>query len=334
MPLIKTIAEVRDLHPRLISGTSKDHWLPNFQQAEEKYLVPIVGRPLYLDILAKYDAGTLVDLDVDLQKLMAAVVVAAAYLDEAPRNVAKITDNGIRSANTSDMQRIFGWEFREFKQGLTALYHDTIDNLLRWLYDNANAFPLYEESDEYKAYQALLIKNGADFHAQYRLHQPMRTFWQLRPLLQEAQNTFIRMAIGKDLLAHLLFLESPSEDIQEIQAALRKALAYYTIYRACRVYTVRFGDTGFTITTGDVEAQSTTQGTSGTTMFDHHMRASLEEATQYLGQAVRLCQQLRASEAAEGTYIDAYDLGPLKTYVTPTAESRNQNMQRGLRLGI
>jgi hypothetical protein len=56
MALIKTIAEIKAVLPRLVSNLSDTSLLPNFDRAEEKYLVPVTGRDLYNDIKTKYDA--------------------------------------------------------------------------------------------------------------------------------------------------------------------------------------------------------------------------------------------------------------------------------------
>jgi hypothetical protein len=56
MALIKTINEVKAVLPKLVSNLSDASLLPNFDAAEIKYLVPIIGMNQYNDIVAKYSA--------------------------------------------------------------------------------------------------------------------------------------------------------------------------------------------------------------------------------------------------------------------------------------
>lgn len=335
MAIVKTRTEVQEIHPRLISGTSKDALLPNFEAAEYKHLVPIVGVSLYNDISTKYNAApsTLSTIESTLHKKMQALVIAAAYMEEAPRNVAKITDNGIRSANADQMQRIYGWEFREFKQGLIDLYYDSMEVLLQWLYDNRTSFALWTTDATYTRYNELLIKSGSDFSNYYRLHQPLRNFFMLRAQVQEVQYDYHRFALGADLLTYFRTVELPTDDEKEIIDCLKRAMAYLTIYRACRVHTVRFGDTGFTITSSDVEAQSTTNGPAGT-LFAHHMRSAEEDGMKQLTRAKRLCAELAVSDTPPANFLTAFNAGPLATYTTPSISERNDALTKGFRLGI
>lgn len=334
MALIKTIAEVKDIHPRLVSSTSKDSWIPNFDAAEYKYLVPLTGTTLYNTILTKYEANSLTTIETTLLRKMQALVVAAAYLDEAPRNTAKITDNGIRSANSAEMQRIYGWEYKEFKQGLTDLYYDSMEVLLNWLYDNKSSFSDWTGSTAYTSFSSLLIKNGTDFNDQYRMHQPMRTYWMLRGVVVDVQDNYHRITLGDDLLEYFVGLASTSNDLEKlIIRALKKAMAFLTVYRTCRQYSVRFSDAGFTVTGGDTDAQSSTQSQAATSLFEHHMRSAEEDGLQQLERAKRLCKELR-TEASVTAFNTAYDAGPLVNYATADISTRNDALTSGFRLGI
>jgi hypothetical protein len=298
--------------------------------------VPLVGTGLYNDISAKYNAApsTLTGLEITLHKKMQAVVIAAAYMDEISRNTAKITDNGMRTANADQMQRVFGWEYREFKQGLTDLYYDSIEVMLQWLYDNKASFTLWTADDSYVRFNELLIKTGTDFSLHYRLYQPMRSFWMLRAQVQEVQYDYHRFALGKDLLAYFIGLASPNNDEDEIILALKKAMAYLTIYRACRVYSVRFGDNGFTIVSSDTEAQSTTSGNVTTGLFQHYMRSAEEDGMKNLTRAKRLCVEYFSNVGASNEFKTALSAGPLATYATPDITERNDALTRGFRAGI
>jgi hypothetical protein len=319
---------------------SKDALLPNFSQAEYKYLVPLIGLPLYEDIHTKYntDPVGLTALSVEEKSLLAklqAVVVSAAFLDELPRQTAKITDNGLRTARTSEMDRVYGWEYKEFKSGLTDIYYDSIEVLLNWLYDNKANFSLWTNNDAYKKFTGLLIKNGTEFNELYRLYQPMRSYWMLRNVLFDVQDNYHRIGLGDALLKYFLDLTSPAEKEKLILAALKKAMAFFTIYRACLQYAVRFSDAGFTIVNGgDNENADTAGRTTNGSFFDYYAKNSQIDGYSFFARAKRLCMEWRSDTACPQAFKDAYDAGPLEGYVDPKTYEPNADLISGFRLGI
>lgn len=338
MALVQTIAEVKAVHPRLLSNTSSTAWMPNMEAAEYKYLVPLVGLPLYNDIHTKYTSNPvslagLSTIEKALRLKMIAVTVAAAYMDELSRNTAKITDNGVRTANSADMQRIFGWEYKEFKQGITDLYYDSIEVMLQWLFDNKASFTLWTNDASYTKFNNLLIKTGTDFTEQYRLYQPLRMYWMLRGIVQDVQDNYHALALGADLLTYFVNLTSPTAAEKEIIRALKKSIAFLTVYRTCRIHAVRFSDAGFSIIASETDAQSSTQAASPVAMLEHHMRMAQEDGLQQLERGKRLCRELRA-DGTVTAFNTAYDLGPLLATTAPDAAAKNATLVTGFRMGV
>lgn len=340
MALITTIQEAKAIHPRLLSSVSEDSLLPNFEQAEYKYLVPVVGLPLYIDINTKYNLDTdglteLAELEQNLLAKMRALTVAGAYLDELPRQTAKITDNGLRTARTNEMDRVYGWEYKEFKSGLTDVYYDSLEVLLNWLYDNKGNFEAWTDNDAYAKFNGLLIKNGTEFNELYRLYQPMRNYWMLRHVLFDVQDNYLKIGLGGDLLQYFLDLTAPETKEKEILAALKKAMAFFTVYRACMHYAVRFSDAGFTIIGGgDTESTDTAGRTINASFFDHHKNATQTEGYNFFARAKRLCSEWRADNDCPIQFEEAYDAGPLDDYVDPTTYEPNADLKSSFRLGI
>lgn len=337
--LITTITEVKTLYPRLLNNTSKEAFLPAFELLEYKYLVPLVGLSLYADIKTKYLVNTttlsgLSSTEQTLLKKMQSLIIPIAYYEELPRDVGKIGDAGPQSNVIGD-QKLFGWQYKEMRQGILMQYYDAMEVLLRWLYDNKASFSLWTGSDEYTKYKSLLVKNGTDFSDQYLLYQPMRMYWTLRPLVQDVQDNILQTALGSDLLNFFVDLAAPTTKEKEILRALKKATALLTVYNACRRYSVRFGDDGFSIVQSDTAHETTTGTTPSIPLFDHHMRAAEQDGYQQLTRAKRLCSELYAADTGFTTGFDtAYAAGPLATYTTPSVTDRNDALDSGVRLGI
>lgn len=308
--------------------------MPNMAAAEYKYLVPLIGTDLYTDLQTKFTANTLSLIETTLLGYIRSMTVAAAYMDEVARDVVKFNDNGLQR-NVVPEQRIYGWEYKEAKQGITDLYFDNMEILLRWLYDNKSSFALWTDSDEYKAYDALLIKNGTDFNKQYQLYQPMRNYWQLRGIVQDVQDNYHSLALGSGLLTYFVNLTSPTDAEKDILRSLKKAMAFFTIYRACRMHSVRFSSSGFTIASSEVEAESSSQTASSLTQLQMHMNAAEQDGYQQLERAKKLAKSLRAAVSGKGAGYDAaFDAGPLVGYTAASITERNNALTSGVRLGI
>lgn len=337
--ILTTIAEVKALFPRLLNNTSKEAYLPAFEAIEYKYLVPLVGVNLYNDIKTKYQVNTttlsgLTSTEILLLKKMQSVVIPIAYYEELPRDVGKIGDAGPQSNVIGD-QKLFGWQYKEMRQGILTQYYDTVEVLLRWLYDNKASFSLWTASAEYSKYNNLLIRNATDFNDHYPLYQPMRTYWAMRPIVQDVQDIYHNVTLGASLLNYFVALTAPTTAETDIIRALKKAMAQLTVYRTCRQYSVRFGEEGFAVVQSDTQNETTTGTTPGVPLFEHHMRAAEQDGMQQLTRAKRLCSELRAATSGKGGGYDAaYDAGPLPTYTIPTMTDRNDNLTSGVRLGI
>jgi hypothetical protein len=296
-----------------------------------------VGKLLYDDILAKYEQDTsgltgLNSIETELLYKMQTLVVAAAYLEEMPRQVAKITDNGMRSANTNDMQRVFGWEYKEFKQGLLDTYYSAQEALLGWLFENKDDFNLWVVSDEYSRYSELLIKNAKEFAELYTLYQPMRNYWLLRNTMRDVQDNYHIITLGSTLFEYLRDVAAPEPKEKEIIRVLKKAMAFLTIYRACRQYAVRFSENGFTIINSD-EMQGSSNGAAPVPYFEHQMRSAEQDGLQQLARAKRLCYELYTA-ATVPDFNTAFEDSPLVSYVSPADVDKNEGLTGGFRLGV
>jgi hypothetical protein len=339
--LITTITEVKTLYPRLLNNTSKEAFLPAFESIEYKYLVPLVSLALYNDIKTKYNNDNtglsgLTATEILLLKKMQSVIIPIAYVEELPRDIGKIGDSGPQS-NIIGEHKLYSWQYKEMKQGILNQYYDAVEVLLRWLYDNKASFAMWTSSDEYTKYNSLLIKNGTDFSEQINLYQPMRTFWTMRPVVKDVQDNYHAIALGS-LLTNLMGLATPTAAEKEILRVLKKAMAFFTVYRTCRMHNVRISEQGFTVVSyvGDTDGTDTigrTQPNANELTF--FMQAAEQDGYQQLTRAKRLCSELRAAGSGKTAGYDAaYDASPLYGYATPSISDRNDELTSGFRAGV
>ncbi|RYZ62349.1 MAG: hypothetical protein EOO14_02525 [Chitinophagaceae bacterium] len=330
MALITTIAEIKAVLPRLVSNLSDASQLPNFGRAEEKYLVPITGRALYNDYKTKYAAQSFSADEKSVHQHMQLVICAYAFLDELAFSHSKLTDQGVRTMNTAAMPKAVGWEYKELKQSLQATASDAVEVLLQSLVAlNSN---LWTASDEYKAFNALLIKTGTEFSQFIPLNKPLQTFWFIRSVVSDVQDNYIRTTIGPDLLDYLKDITGGSESEAYIIKLLKKSIANYTIRHACEKYSAQFSPAGFTVATTDSSSVEDSGKATGVQLLDVTMKAHERDGKSYLLHAQEELHKWYNNEDATADFMAAYAAGPMAGYKVASERDRGNKGRKFFRL--
>lgn len=333
MALIRTIPEAKAALGRVLSNLSNDAVKPDFGAAENKYLIPYIGTTLYDAINGKLNADpvqALTDEEIAILPHLRRISVAYAYIDEIGTDAAKITDSGVRRMETQGMPSAYGWQFKELKESLQTRAADSIEILLRYLFSHSNDYPTWTASDEYKAISDLLIKTGTEFNSLYELWQPNRTFYGLIPLLKETQEEMITDSIGTDLVAYLAADVTEDEE-KKIQRLVKKAVAYQTIYMACKQFPVRFDANGFSMINGGADSEnpeSAGRAQADIAMFTLKMNNARDLAEAYLTKAKKRCADYRADTGTHADFDTAYDAGPMAAYVDPSTISKGNETRK------
>lgn len=335
MALIRTATEAKAALPRVLSGLSSNANLPDFGAAEIKHLVPLIGYSLYDSINGAINADPAEELneaDTALLPYLRRVAALFAYLDDMGTDNAKITDNGIRTTESANLPRVFGWQYKELKNSLQSKAFDAVEVMLRFLFENKTDYLAWLSSDEYASLNGLLIKTGTDFDLHYKLYQPMRTFYSLKVLLDEVQEDFLKPAIGEDLLDYFIQASGLDDDEKKFLKLLKKAAAYMVIKKACQHYSVRFDANGFTVLSGDSENPETAGRTAAdVSIFELKMESCEQDALTYMTKAKKALATFRTGSGNDA-FNQAFDEGPLVDYdLTATTKDRGNDVRKGFR---
>lgn len=332
MALIRTAAEAKAALPRVLSNLGNTANLPDFAAAEIKYLVPLIGYSQYDTIHGKINADPVEELteaETALLPYLRRVVAFFAYLDDMGTDNAKITDSGIRTTESANLPRVFGWQYKELKNTLQSKAYDAVEVMLRFLFENKTDYLPWLSSDEYGSLNGLIIKTGTDFDSHYKLFQPMRSFYSLKVLLDEVQEDFLKPAIGEDLLQYFVAAEGLDDDEKGFIKLLKKAAAYMVIKKACQHYSVRFDGNGFTVLSGDMENTETAGRTAADiSLFEMKMNGCEADAQTYLAKAKKALATFRPGSGNDA-FNQAFDTGPLVNYdLTITTKDRGNDVRK------
>ncbi len=325
MALIKTIAEVRAVVPRM-SKLSDQANLPNMDKAAWKYIIPIIGQALYDDLNTKYNATspTLSAIEQRLINLIQLPLANGALYDELPFMHTMITDNGIRTPDVNNMRASQRWEYQYLKKGLYANIEEGQEMLLAYLFENKDNISLWTTSDPYQRLSSLVFRSAWDFDQQYKLRQPMRTFWAMESIMVDVEEHYLASRLGRDLMnwikAQTEIIVTENGASVDVKRFVLKAAALFTIKMACEQRQVIFDHWGFTMATAD---DADVPAVESMTDMDirgvyNKKEAANRDGQNYLSKAAYYLKGIANGEFSEefGVEFDtAFSLSPL--YVAP-----------------
>lgn len=336
MAILKTILEIKTLFPRLLSGLTNSAILPNIDKATDKYLLPVVGQALYDQIHDGYNAGSLDAKGSALLKRMQSVVVANAMLDELAFAHVTITDSGVRTGATSNMPRVYGWEFKELKSALEQSALDALDTLLQHLVTYKADWPAWTGSNEYAQFDALLIKTAIEFNNIHALVQPFRTYYALKTLMLDVQEQHIIPTVGQAIFDRLNTAADLDSDEKIMRKQLQKAIAFLTIKRACEHYAVRMDHNGFTVvssTGGAGDSDAAGLALAPGAMITQKMEVCDRDGNNWLAKCRNYIWMHSKNQAAGEAFKTAFATSPLVTYVPPGERDHGNARRRIFRMG-
>jgi hypothetical protein len=335
MALIRTTQEAKAAIPRTLSNLSNAGTLPDYGAAEIKYLVPLIGYSQYDQVNGKINADPVEELteaEAALLPYLRRVSAFFGHIDDLGSDNAKITDSGIRSTESANMPRVYGWQFNELRNTLLSKAYDAIEVMLRFLHENKAQYPSWTSSDEYVAFNSLIIKTGTDFDAHYKLWQPLRSYYSLKILIDEVQEDFLSPALGAGLLAYFIAAENLTENEKKLLKLLKKATAYKTIKKATEHYSVRFDAHGFTILGSGNNENTETAGRTDAdlALFENMITASERDAGTYITKAKKQIYEFRQISDIDA-FNQAFDAGPLVDWTDPADRTRGNENRKGFR---
>lgn len=314
MPLTKTIAHVKVALPKLVANQSD--LLPDFFNAEYKHIVPLIGQTFYDALVDAAEAETLDADETKVVQMIRKVVVGRAYFDEFGLYVVTFKNSGATQNVQGGTEPVRGWQANEAKSSLMKIANDATEVLLDFLFTNKDLFPEWTASTEYTKLASLLIRTGSEFTYNYTLYQPQRTFFIMKSVVADVQEMFLEEAIGRDLLVYLRDKGDPVDGEKEALRLLRKALAFYSVMKACEHFNVLFADYGFTIL-GEKSMNTIEQQQNQVTdlrLLEMKLRACdvdggafLEKARSYLVDYY--------SDGAVNAFKTEFDKGPLVNFI-------------------
>lgn len=237
-PLIDNITRAKK-YVRLpfINNTTE---LADFVAAQKRYILPILGKPLYTTVeteaVGNGTPSTLLDA-------VLRAVAPLAYAIDLPNMNIKISDVGVGQTSTDNFTPAPRWAFLQLREMLFDKGADGLEELLILLNEDKPEGVTWAIPDTFNT----VIKTGKEFTTFYPIYQPYRTFESLRPVVKLVTDETIIPAIGEPFLTALLAKASPSADEKAAMLLIKKCVAQLTIAKAAAMLPVRISAEGWTV---------------------------------------------------------------------------------------
>lgn len=314
MPLITTIQQIKQVLK--ISNLNNNASLPDIEAAEEKYIIPKIGKVLYTELLTAYENDTLTPIQEKLLLKVQKPLAAFSYYDDLAVQHAVITDTGVRKISTDAMPTAYRWEFDGVKDTLAQKGHQGMESLLQFLEENAASFPSWTASEAYAIRNKFLIKTAMDFSDQYRIAEPHRTYSSLLGVLADVEDLYIKPTIGEAFFAELKADPAPNADEKQVIATLKKAIAHLCIHHAFEKSLTKITEAGVTIYDRYADRGDSTAAQPTHDQIQFVMNATKRDGQSYLVKA-KLYLDQKASGSLFATYFASEFYTAPKEYEDP-----------------
>lgn len=233
--LFKTIAEIQTILP-IGAGNSFDKLKPHIQNAENRFLKPLLGTAMYDELQEFYDTdypeeptevqeATL----VLLQKVQHAVIHLTYFVGFDFMN-STISAAGFQRTEGGNVKGLFKYQEDNLKQYFADSGYNGLDDVLVFLEENIAHFGEFSAEPQYTALkQSFLPTVKVVEEIPFNIQYSRLTLLALQPSAVFIEDTTIRSTLGDALYLALkeeMASDSPNEDYTALLPYIRKPLVY------------------------------------------------------------------------------------------------------------
>jgi hypothetical protein len=232
------LTEIQEILPASVATDRVKLW-PFIEQAERKYILPLLESELY-DDLQKFcndhenwmSGGSGGEDETKTAALVNLIRIAelnlAYYIGFAPLNV-KISDAGFQRMGDSEaFKGLYKYQESDLKSYFETTGYNGLDDILKYIEENIEHFPEWEESTNYTVRKATIIKDAETFDRICFINNSRLTFLRLQRYINEVIDFEIKPLLGTEwtTLMTELAKEDPAPKYSALVPEIQKPLAY------------------------------------------------------------------------------------------------------------
>jgi hypothetical protein len=244
MELLFTTTEDLRAHLDLQFEFEFDRARKFIRQAQRTYLVPVLGEAFLAELIegtSSSGSGEGEDLLDEVTELAKDALGQFTGMLMVPVIQLQMGDAGLHVTAGEHYKTPYQWQIGNYKEALHQAGMAALEELYRVLEENASTFTTWRESTAFSQYNALLLRNAAEFDQHYSIGANRVTYVDLVPAIKRAEQLHMRRMFGAtfydSLIDHLQSEESGSAGegdtmLDLVIGKLRPALAHFAISEA------------------------------------------------------------------------------------------------------
>jgi hypothetical protein len=289
--------------------------MPDIDAAERKFLIPILTQEVFDALQGKVDNNDAA-WNTLLNICRAAIAPLAVWLD-LPFYQASLEDGGLKTTHSDNKQAAHQWEYNRVETALVNKGMAALEDLIEHLLKQGDTYDWEDNKDE-----LCIFRTGTEFSKFVYLNQPNLTFQQLRPLVKEVEDHFIKSAIGDDFYTELLKLAEPKNENKIAIQLIKKAVANYTVVRAVERLPVKITPNGLMATLQDNSEAFNAEAPAKDKSLMILMNSAQREGDAYHVQLMNYVNRTASPEVFETFYDSEFYKPPTTQRIEPN-DSRN-----------
>lgn len=231
--LFKDTARLKNFYPTVNKNTAWETLAPFLAQAEQRYIVPLLGNEQYNALNVAYTAAaTEAALTANeaalLEKVRWPLAFYTAFI-AMPNLLTMVSDMGVTEQQstggnaTPSREWVYKHQLAESERSADAF----ADMLLAWLETNRATYPLWGNSSARTVNQKLLIDSTATLEKYVYVNQSRRAWLNLRPFTEQVEQDNVLPMLGAAFWAEIqtALLGTPTANQETVINMLRKAVA-------------------------------------------------------------------------------------------------------------
>lgn len=230
------LAEVQEILPASTATSRLKLW-PFVEQAERKYILPLLGADLYADLQKFYNdhdnwlsgSGDDETKSTALLKLIQiAEINLAFYIGFDLLNVITSDAGFQRPGDQANFKGLFKYQEENLRKYFESTGYNGLDDMLKYIEENIEHFPEWEDTTNYTIRKTAIIKDAETFDGICFINKSRLTFLRLQRFMNEIIDFEIKPLLGAEwaTLMGELAKEDPAAKYSELLPSLQKPLAY------------------------------------------------------------------------------------------------------------
>lgn len=251
--LFQTTDELKNFVP-VMGSLDFDSVLPFIARAEQKFIIPLLSKDQYTELLdyyhdEDYDASATDALNLLLEQVRRPLAQFTFYLYAAQGNV-NVGSAGIMQTHTENSKPAFQWAVEEVKQSYLDGGFEGLNMLEDFLIENIEDYEEWATSAEYPLLYELFINRPKEFNIYFSINNNRRTFMAMRHILKRHNDIKVKNLLGADLwdeIKEQVIDRDISVENEALLAFIRPALVHLTVADAVTELSVKIDEFGITV---------------------------------------------------------------------------------------